>query len=197
MKRVAVWFGVWLMVLTSAAVAQKLEVKTEQDPKADFQSIKTYAWLTPTPIIRNAAPGAPSNPTLSEEAIAPYIVAAIDRQLAARGLVKAPLDQADIQVVYVAAISSAVSSSYLGEHYGYITGWGSPIIAGAAPTTALTGYDKGTIVVDVVTPSAKRAIWRASVATKIELVRAHEDRVKRIDTAMQRVFEKFPIKARK
>lgn len=197
MKRAFVGLSGMLLMLTAVAVAQKLEVKSEKDPAANFATIRTYAWLSPTPIMRNTAPGAPSNPTLSEEAIAPYIVEAIDKQLAARGLVKVPLEQADVQVVYLAAISSAVSSSYLGEHYGYITGWGSPIIAGAAPTTALSGFDKGTIVVDVIQPSAKRAIWRGSVATKIELVRSHADRVKRIDTAMERVFEKFPVAKRK
>ena len=178
------------------SAAQKLEVKTESDPKADFSVIQTYAWRPALPIKRDTPPDAISNPTLSDEALGPHIIAAVDRQLQARGLRKVDTESADVHVVYLGAISNAVSSSYLGEHYGYITGWGSPVAAGLAPTTSLTGYQKGTIVVDIVQPAAKRAIWRGSVETKIAEGRRLEDRIKRIDEAIERIFGRFPIRKR-
>jgi hypothetical protein len=185
------------LLFVAAPGAQKLEVKTHQDPKADFSTIRTYAWLPPVPIVRNVAPDAVSNPTLSQEAIGPHIVAAVDRQLAARGLTQADRDSADVHVVYFAALTVGFNDSYLGEHYGYITGWPSPIPPGFAPSTSMTIYEKGTIVVDVVQRAAKRGIWRGSVVTQVPQERTLEKRIERINEAAERMFQKFPVAVKK
>jgi hypothetical protein len=185
-----------VVLLAGGAAAQKLEVKSEIDPKADFATIRTYAWLPPTPVVRNVAPDAVSNPNLSNEVLGPHIVAAIDRQLAARGLVKAGQDDADVHVVYVAAMTSGVDSDYLGQHYGYITGY-APGAIGHGPATSASVYQQGTIVVDVVQRAAKRGIWRGSVVTRVAQERKLEDRIKRINEAMERVFQRFPIQPQK
>jgi hypothetical protein len=184
------------VVFLETTGAQKLDIETNADPKADFTAIRTYAWRAPLKFIRDTPPDALSNPTLSDEALAPHIVAAVDAQLQARGLVKAEPDEADVHVVYLAAITSKMSSTYLGEHYGYITGWGSPVPAGMAPTTSITAYQKGTIVIDVVQRSGNRAIWRGSVGTKVAEGRKLEDRIKRIQEAVERIFQRFPIRPR-
>lgn len=186
-----------LLILGGAATAQKLDIKSNVDREADFSAIRTFALLPPGPMLTDVAPDAPTNPTLSQEALAPAIEAAIERELTARGLVKAAPETADVHVVYTMALMAGVSQSYLGEHYGYITGWGSPVPSALAPTTSLEMYQKGTIVVDVVNAPRKRAIWRGTVVTKVEALRDLEDRIKRIDDAMARVFERFPIKKKK
>jgi hypothetical protein len=185
------------LLLVAAPGAQKLEVKTHQDPKADFSTIRTYAWLPPVPIVRNVAPDAVSNPTLSQEAIGPHIVAAVDRQLAARGLTQADRDSADVHVVYFAALTVGFNDSYLGEHYGYITGWPSPIPPGFAPSTSMNVYEKGTIVVDVVHRASKRGIWRGSVVTQVPQERTLEKRIERINEASERMFQRFPVAVKK
>jgi hypothetical protein len=185
-----------IVALAATAVAQKLDIKAERDPKADFTTIKTYAFLPPAPIVTNVAPGAKGNPNLTQEVLGPHIAAAVERELTERGLVKAPEDSADVHVVYFGAITTGLSQTYLGEYYGYVTGWGSPIPPGLAPNTENTAYQKGTIVVDIVQRAAKRGIWHGSVQTRIEQVRKLEDRIKRINEAMDRVFERFPIKPR-
>ena len=101
-----------LLAVAAVAGAQKLEVKSERDPDADFASIRTYAWLPPAPMIRNVAPDAVSNPNLTDEVLGPHLVAAFDKQLAARGLSKVEADTADIHVVYLAALTSNISQSF-------------------------------------------------------------------------------------
>ena len=190
--------GIGIVVLAATVVvAQKMEIKAERDEKADFTAIKTYAFLPPTPMVTNVAPGAKGNPNLTQEVMGPHIVAAVERELTERGWVKAPEDTADVHVAYFAALTTGLSQSYLGEYYGYVTGWGSPIAPGLAPNTENTAYQKGTIVVDVVQRAAKRGIWHGMIQARIEQVRKLEDRVKRIDEAMDRLFERFPIKPRK
>ena len=188
---------VGVAVLAATVVAQKMEIKAERDPKADFTTIKTYAFLPPAPMVTNVAPGAKGNPNLTQEVMGPHIVAAVERELTERGWVKASEDTADVHVVYFAAMTTGLSQSYLGEHYGYITGWGSPIPPGLAPSTSNEAYQKGTIVVDIVQRAAKRGIWHGMIQARIEQVRKLEDRVKRVNEAVDRMFERFPIKPRK
>lgn len=174
--------------------AQKVDIKTNQDKSADFSVVRTYAWLPPAPVVRNFAPDAVTNPTLSQEALGPPIVAAVDRQLAARGLVQAPADVADVHVVYFAALSFGFNQSYLGEYYGYITGWGSPIPSAFAPTTSVTVYEKGTVLVDVVNRATKRAMWRGTAVTRIQHEHTLEKRVERINDGVEKMFREFPIR---
>ena len=188
-------FAAVLAILVSAAGvgAQKVEIKTYKDEKADFTAIKTYAWLPPAPIVQNVAPEL-SNPTLSQEALGPPIMAAVDRELAARGLKQADRDTADVHVTYFAALATGFSQTYLGEYYGYVTGWGSPIAPGLAPSTSTTVYEKGTVLVDIVQRAAKRAIWRGTAVTRINQDRTLKERVARINDAAERMFERFPIR---
>jgi Domain of unknown function (DUF4136) len=186
-----------ILLLASAVAAQKLEVKTHQDPKANLSAIRTYAWLPPAPIVTNVAPDAVSNPSLSDEALRPHLIAAIDRQMAAHGLTKVDSDKADVHVTYFAALTTTFNQSYLGEHYGYITGWGSPIPSAYAPSTSVQVHEKGTVLVDLVDRAKKRAIWRATVVTRIAQEHTLEKRIERINEGAERIFQRFPIKAKK
>jgi hypothetical protein len=186
-----------LLAVTGMVSAQKLDIKTNHDADADFGAIKTYAWLPPAPIVKNVASDDLSNPTLSPEAIGPAIVTAVDKQLTGRGLVASDRDTADIHVVYFAALTVGADQTYLGEYYGYVTGWGSPIPQGLAPSTSMTVYEKGTIVIDIVQRASKRAIWRGSVVTRIHQERTLQERVARINEGTERMFKRFPIPPKK
>ena len=184
-------------IFVGVAAAQKVEIKTNQAPNTDFKVFKTYAWLPPVPVVKNVAPDAVTNPTLSEEALMPALVAAVDRELAARGITKAPFDTADVHVAYFAALSVGFNQSYLGEHYGYITGWASPIPIGLAPTTNVTVYEKGTVLVDIVDRAANKAVWRGTALTRISHEHSLDKRIERINDATKRMFEKYPVKPSK
>jgi Domain of unknown function (DUF4136) len=186
---------VWILCAGWAG-AQKLEVKTYQAPDADFKAIKTYAWLPPAPLVKNVAPDAVSNPTLSQEALGPPLVAAIDRQLTARGMTQVAPDAADVHVTYFAALTVGFNQTYLGEYYGYVTGWASPVV-GLTPSTSMSVYEKGTVLVDIVDRSAKRAIWRGTVVTRIAQERTLEQRIARINEGAEKIFQRYPVKPKK
>lgn len=186
-----------IFVCAGVAGAQKLEVKTNQAPDANFAAVKTYAWLPPAPIVQNV-PEHLSNPTLSGEALGPPLVAAVDRELAARGWTRSSDPAtADVHVAYFAALTTGFNQTYLGEHYGYITGWGSPIAPGFAPSTSMTAEEKGTILVDIVDRTSKRAIWRGTVRTKIDQELTLAKRIERINEGAARLFSKFPVPVKK
>lgn len=194
--RAGLGVGAAILAIAAAAGAQKLDIDTTQDPKADFKAIKTYAWLPPPPAIRNVAPDAVTNPTLSEEALGPHLRAAVDRQLAARGWTQAERDVADVHVAYFAAITSSISHTFLGEHYGYLSGWGLAY-SGATPSTSATIEDKGALMIDIVQRTSKRAIWSGIVRTKVSQEHTLEKRIARINDGTQRLFQRFPLKPTK
>jgi hypothetical protein len=186
-----------LLLATAGVGAQKVKIETNVDPEADFSAVRTYAWLPPAPVIQAVAPDIPTNPTLSQEALGPHIVAAVDRHLKARGLTPAGPDEADVHMVYFAAMTVGFSQSYLGEHYGYVTGWSAPIPLGFAPSTSVSAYEKGTVLIDMIQRTAKRGIWRGTAVTRIDQEKTVEQRVKRINQAVDRMFEKFPIRQKR
>ena len=190
-------FGVLAALFAAQAGAQKLEIKTNKAKDANFAKIRTYAWLPPIPAIRNVAPDAVTNPTLSQEALGPHIVAAVDRELASRGLVQAAAGTADVNVAYFAALTVGFQQTYLGEYYGYVTGWGSPIPGAYAPSTSSDIYEKGTVLIDVIDPGAKRAIWRGAARTRVSQEYTLEKRIERINEATSRMFKQFPIPLQK
>lgn len=183
------------LLLATPAAGQKLEIETHEDSEADFSTIRTYAWLPPAPMVKNA-PDELTNPTLSQEVLGPHIVAAVDRELARRGLTEVDQSAADVLVVYFAAMTVGVHSSYVGEYYGYLTGWGSPVPSALAPSTSVDIYEQGTVVVDMVQRTSNRAIWRGSVATRVHQQRKLEERIARINEGAERIFERFPIRPR-
>jgi hypothetical protein len=184
-------------LFAGVAGAQKLEIKTNQAPDTDFKALKTYAWLPPVPVVKNVAPDAVSNPTLSEEALVPQLVSAVERELESRGFSKAPFDTADVHVAYFAALTVGFNQTYLGEYYGYITGWASPIPIGLAPTTSVTLYEKGTVLVDVVERASNKAVWRGTAVTRIAQEHSLEKRIERINEAAKKMFDKYPVKPTK
>jgi hypothetical protein len=189
--------GLLVIVLGATLYGQKLQIKTNSDPKADFASVKTYAWLPPAPLVKNVAPDGLSNPQLTQEVLGPHLVAAVNRELTARGWVEGPRDTADVHVVYFAALTTGFNSTYLGEYYGYVTGWAMPIAPGYTPSTSSSVYEQGTIVFDIVQRESKRAIWRGTAVTRIVQERTLDKRIERINEAAHRMFEKFPVRARK
>jgi uncharacterized protein DUF4136 len=186
-------------VLASIAVAMAvvgldaagIKVETEHDRKADFASLRSYAWLPTPPYVSQVAPDA-RDPRLAEEALDEPIRAAVDRVLAGKGFA-ASADAAgpDFHVVYYAAFGIGMNASVLGEHYGYLTGWGSPLL-GTTATTSLRVLEEGTLVVDILRRDRTAAIWRGTATGAVDRSRTRKQRLNTIETAVRKMFAKFP-----
>jgi uncharacterized protein DUF4136 len=188
-----VLIGIGCSLLAALAAAQKISVESHRDERADFSAIRTYVWLPTPPGKTNIAPDAVTNPNMSQKVLGPHVIAAVDRQLTLRGLKRVEEGQADVKVVYYASLNVNVSAAELGSYYQYTTGWAT-LPLGAAPTSSFEILERGTIVVDVIAPGSNTAIWRGTVATNVDHENTHEKRVERINEAMTRVFERFPIR---
>jgi hypothetical protein len=194
MARVALALAACGLAVASIA-AQKIEIESNKDPNADFKALRTYSWLPSPPAPAHVAPGAVSNPNLTTEVLGPHIIAAADRELTSRGLKRVDEGETDVRVVYYAALNVGMDSAVLGSYYQYTTGWALPL--GVGPTTSVRLYERGTIIVDMVSRSTNKAIWRGSMATDVEQGKTLEKRIERINQAMKRVFERFPLPVQK
>ena len=189
-RSVLVLIGV--SALAALATAQKIKVESQFDQKADFAAIRTYSWLPSPPIKRETAPDAVTDPGLSHEVLGPHIQKAVDRELAARGLKRIDSSEPDVQVVYYASLNIGMATADIGSYYMYTTGWALPPVPQS--TINLEVFERGTIVIDMIRRNSKTAIWRGTVGTNVNSENGLDKRVARIDDAMARVFERFPLK---
>lgn len=179
------------LVAVTAVQAAGVKVKTEFDRSADFTALRSYGWL-PTPPYRTQASPDFNDRFLSPETIDAPLRAAVDRALAAKGLRPAAEGTTpDCYLVYYAAFGTTINANVLGEHYAYLTGWGSPQVGGT-PTTALRVLEDGTVVLDMLNRDKKVAIWRATATGAVDRDQTDQQRAKKLNGAVADMFKKFP-----
>ena len=166
-----------LMILAldgAATWAQKVSV--DWDQSANFQGYGTYAWVT----------GTPAKNSLVDE----RIVAAVDRELAAKGLRKVTLGESpDLTVTYHAAVSSKTQINTMnmgGPGWGY--GWG--YAGGGSATTTVQQIPIGQLLVDIGDPKTKKMLWQGTGTDTIS--DKPQKNTDKINKAVENMFKKFP-----
>ena len=167
MKLARILFGLSLMLFTINAFGQK--VTTDSAPSVDWSKYHTYSWAEGTPA---------QDPLMGQR-----IVAAIDAQLAAKGLTKVEADP-DLVVLYHVATDQQKSLNW--QNYG---GWGRFGGMGSAQVdTVITGQLK----VDLADYKAKQFLWRGTATDTVSS--DPQKNAKKIDKAVTKMFQKFPPK---
>jgi hypothetical protein len=190
-RRLVTAAGSAAMVVTLAAA--DIKVKTEYDREADFASLRTYTWLPTPSYTTTMAPHAPDE-RFERERLDEPIRAAVDRVLIAKHLpASEPGSSPDFYIVYYAAMGVGMNTSVLGEHYAYLTGWGSPL-PGTTATQSFRVIEEGTIVVDILRGDRTVAIWRGQATGAVDRTRTVEQRLRTIEEAARKLFAKFPPK---
>jgi hypothetical protein len=170
------------MVLTpTLAMAQK--VSYDYDKTATFTG-KTYALKDGTKV--------------GQQLIDDRIVAAIDTELAAKGLTKTESNP-DMFVVYHVAFDkqkdiSTYSSGYGGGYgpygWGYGGGWGG----GGTTSTQVRDILVGTLVIDIADAKKGQVIWRGMGVKEVDTQAKPEKRDKSISSAVNKIFKNYPPK---
>ena len=169
------------MVLTPAlALAQKTSY--DYDKTANFTGFKTYALKDGTKV---------GQPLIDDR-----IVAALEAELAAKGLTKSDASP-DLFVVYHVAFDKQKDiSTYSSGHGGYgAYGWGyGGGWAGGTTTTQVRDILVGTMVVDVADAKKGQVIWRGMGVKEVDTQAKPEKRDKSINSAMTKIFKNYPPK---
>ena len=158
-----------LLVLLLLAVPAVADQKIAFDPDVDFSKYKTYSWGKGTPAARAQ--------------IQRWIDLAIDRELQAEGLRKAPQAGADLVVVTVAyaQMEMAVRGNYI-----HLDRWDVGLIS-----SDVINKQTGNLMVDLIDAETQEPVWR-SVIQKAMSDRNLSKAQKKIDKLIKKMFEEFP-----
>jgi hypothetical protein len=165
------------LALLLFTVACDIKTSVDYDRNADFSSYKTYAWFDP------------ENPEISDLNHR-RILAAVDSNLAAKGLQKADSDP-DLYVTYFGDEDeqTVIDTNHYGYGYGAGWYWGGGM-GMASSTSTVRSYTKGTLVVDMYDASKKELVWRGAISgTVSDNPQTNE---KNINKGFAKLFKQYP-----
>jgi Domain of unknown function (DUF4136) len=182
-RRAIAALAISLLVPTLAG-AQK--VSYDYDKTANFTSFRTYALKDGTKV--------------GQQLIDDRIVAAIETELATKGLSRVEANP-DVFVVYHVAFDtqkdiSTYSSGYGGGYGPYGWGWGGGW-AGGTTSTQVRDILIGTLVIDMADAKKSQVVWRGMGVKEVNTQANPEKRDKSINEAVKKIFKNYPPKVKK
>jgi Domain of unknown function (DUF4136) len=174
MKTIVAAAAVALLVPT-LVLAQKTSF--DFDKSADFSKYKTYALKDGTKV---------GDPLIDNR-----IVAAIEMELAAKGMTKNDA-KPDVVAVYHVAFDkqqdiTAYSSGYGGYGYRWGGGWGTTDVR-------VNQILVGTLIIDVADANKQEVVWRGMGVKEVDTQAKADKRDKNITGAVKKILQNFPPK---
>jgi len=148
-------------------------------PETRFPDFKTFSW-GPRDDLPTGDPRLDNNPFFDAR-----VRSAVEWELTTRGL--KPVDNgADLNLHYHISIQQRIDVFAVDR----IAGYDYP---GQARDSALSVYDEGTLIVDMVETGSRQVIWRGWAKTDLGGVIDRPDRLKaRVDEAVAAMFRRYP-----
>ena len=182
MKRLS--FSILLgLLITCAAFAQ--DVRYNFDKNTDFSKFKTYKWVP--------LPGATPLNDLTDR----QIKAAVDAELAKKGLSVTDGDKADLYIGYQAAIGQEKEFTSFSSGWGYGGGWYRGGWYGGGPgMTTTTGQTStiytGQLAVDMYDSAGHALVWRGVASKTIDPKAKPEKQQKNLAKAVAKLLKNYP-----
>ncbi len=172
-----------LLCFSPCLMAQKVNYNFDQS--ADFSKFKTFKWVD---IKGGQAP---------DQLVGQQIRAALDLELAKKGLSKTDSDNANLFIAYQIAVGQEQQiNSYTtgGAGWGYGARWGG----GMSTTTSTTStINIGTLALDMYDPAAKQLVWRGTATKTIDTNAKPDKRQKNLAKATQKLLKNYPPPVKK
>ncbi len=187
MRVAAAWL---LLLLVTTACSSGLQVRSDEDPSADFGQYRTFNFFDPMGI-----EGGYNSPIFGE-----HFRAAISREMQARGYRLA--DNPDLIVNVTARADDKISmrtytSPYMsGAYYNRPGGayYGSAVGVGVGVSSRATKTTEASIFIDLVDRERKRVSWQGVAVVEVTDKVAQQLR-NAIYTAVEEVYKKYPHQA--
>jgi hypothetical protein len=168
----------------TATVAQ--DVRYDFDKEKDFSKFKSYKWVT----IKGA--------DQPDELTGKRIMAAVDAELATKGLTKTDSDTADLYLAYQTAIGTEKQFTSYNTGWGYGPGWGAGWYGGGMSSTTTYGSTStvyvGQLDLSMYDPATKQLVWRGVASKTLDPKAKPEKKEKNIGKAVQKLLKNFPPK---
>ncbi len=181
MRKFSLLSVAFLLAATIGAFSQDIRYNFDKD--TDFAKFKTYKWVA----IKDAKP--------VDDLTDKQIKAAVDAQLAQKGLTKVDSDNADLYVGYQASVGSQQQLTSYSTGWGYGSGWyggGWYGPTGGMTTTQTMTIYTGQLALDMYDSAHHDLVWRGVVSKTINPNAKPEKRQKNLDKALAKLFKKYP-----
>jgi hypothetical protein len=178
-------FTHWIVPLSLVAMsgfAQDIRYDFAHD--ANFSKYKTFNW--------GQTSGSKQINQLTEQ----ELIAAIEAELATKGLTKLEDGTPDLTLVLQVAVNQEKQFSSYSTDWGYGPGWGRGYYGGGMGSTTTTGQTStiyiGSVALDMYDTAAKQLVWRGQASKTIDQ-KAKPDKVrKNIDKGVTKLLKNFP-----
>jgi hypothetical protein len=185
MRRILCFVPVFLLL---AAMAAAQDVRYNYDKAADFTKYKTYKWVEITTSDK-------------DELIDNQIRAAIEAELALKGLTKSDSDNVDLYIAYQLAITTEKQVNSFSSDFGYGGGWGRYGRyggMGSSTTTATTStLYVGSLQLDFYEVPGKKTVFRAVGSKTIDAKAKPEKQQKNLAKSIKKLLKEYPPKPEK
>jgi hypothetical protein len=189
MKNLSLMVLALLVIGTNNAVAQDVRYNFAKDAK--FSDYRTYKWVN----IKNSD-------TLNE-LVQQQIKAALEAELATKGLTKTDSDDADLYIGYQTAIGTEKQFNSYSTGWGMGPGWGGGWYGGYGGMTdqTTTGSTStiyiGELALDMYDSKNKDLVWRGVVSKTIDKDAKPDKQEKNLTKAVDKLLKNYPPPAKK
>jgi hypothetical protein len=171
-------------MLLAGATAFAQEIRYNFDKQAPFATFKTYKWVT----LKGAQQ--------PNQLVDGQIRAAIDSELATKGLMRTDADTADLYIGYQTALSTEKQYTSFDTGWGYGPGWYGGGWYGGGGMSTTTGTTStiyiGQLALDMYHSSAKQLVWRGTASKTIDTDAKPEKQQKNLAKAMNKLLKNYP-----
>jgi hypothetical protein len=177
-----------MLLLAGASSALAQDVRYNFDKSANFATFRTYKWV--------AIKGA----TQLSDLVDKQIKAAVETELATKGLTKVESDTADLFIGYQAAVGQEKEYTSFDSGWGYGPGWyGGGWYGGGGGMTSgqTTTIYVGQLALDMYSPSPHALVWRGVVSKTIDSTAKPEKQEKNLRKSVVKVLKNYPPKVKK
>jgi Domain of unknown function (DUF4136) len=189
MKKLALFASVVfaLVLLTFSAIGVVAQdVRYDFDKNKDFSKYKTYKWV---PIKGADQP---------DDLTGKKLTAAVNAELATKGLTMTDSDNADLYIGYQTAIGTEKQFTSYNTGWGYGPGWGGGWYGyGGGMSTSTTYGSTSTVYVgqldlSMYDPAAKQMVWRGTASKTLDPKAKPEKKEKNIAKAVKKLLKNYP-----
>ena len=176
--------GLAIPILVAAWLACATGAKVEFDAQEDFSRYRSWEWL---PLGAEAGEAR----HLDDPELGALVRGSIERELGARGYLRAEGDPPDFYVTYhlqilreVEVSTETPAAQMLSSHHQ------SPSYVVSSSQQVVRVYERGTLVIDVADGRQRQLVWRGT-----ETRRARHSFEPQLDAAVADILERFPPEA--
>ena len=172
-----------VLLLAGAGSAFAQDVRYNFDKTANFSAFKTYRWVA----IKGAAP--------LSDLVDRQVKAAVDAELATKGLAKSDSDTADLYIGYQGAVTTEKEYTSFDTGWGYGPGWygGGWYGGGGGMTTGQTStIYVGQLALDIYASSPHTLIWRGAASKTLDPKAKPEKQQKNLQKAVAKMLKNYP-----